>query len=157
MAMTACSAKVSINLIYAGVKARASVRRAASVPMNSPCCRSGTTNNVRVLPEEPSIGNSVCARASGRWSAPCSRTRRIQGSSISNSSTPNGYGYRTKVSTENHCVPLAESQHCVIDPTNPCCALDDGIEDRLHVRRRATDDAEYLRRSCLMLKRFAQF
>ena len=35
----------------------------------------------------------------------------------------------------NHSVPLAESQRYVIDPTYLCRALDDGIEDRLHVCR----------------------
>ena len=37
MAITAWSAKVSSSLICAGVKGRTSVRRAPSVPMNSPC------------------------------------------------------------------------------------------------------------------------
>ena len=66
-------------------------------------------------------------------------------------------GYGTKMSPRNRSVSLAESQHHVIDPTNPCGALDDGIEDRLHVRRRAADDAEHLRRCGLMLQRLAQF
>ena len=57
----------------------------------------------------------------------------------------------------NHTVPLAESQHHVINPTNPGGALDDGVEDRLHVRRRAADDAEHLGRCRLMLQGLAQF
>ena len=61
------------------------------------------------------------------------------------------------MSPRNHSVPLAESQHHVIDPTNPRGALDDGVEDRLHVRRRAADDAEHLGRCRLMLQRLAQF
>ena len=61
------------------------------------------------------------------------------------------------MSPRNHSVPLAESQHHVIDPTNPRGALDDGVEDRLHVRRRAADDAEHLGRRRLMLQRLAQF
>ena len=44
----------------------------------------------------------------------------------------------------------------VIDPTNPRRALGNGIEDRLHVRRRTADDAEYLGRRRLMLQRLAQ-
>ena len=67
----------------------------------------------------------------------------------------NGYG--TKMSPRNHSVPLAESQHHVINPTNPGGALDDGVEDRLHVRRRAADDAEHLGRCRLMLQGLAQF
>jgi hypothetical protein len=43
----------------------------------------------------------------------------------------NGYG--TKMSLRNHHVAIAESQHHVIDPTNPSGALDNGIEHRLHV------------------------
>ena len=50
-----------------------------------------------------------------------------------------------------------EPQHHVIDPTNPGGALDDGVEDRLHVRRRAADDAEHLGCCRLMLQRLAQF
>ena len=52
---------------------------------------------------------------------------------------------------------FAESQQHVIDPTNPGGALDDGIEHRLHVRRRAADDAEHLGRCRLMLQGLAQF
>ena len=63
----------------------------------------------------------------------------------------------TKMGPRNHNFPLSESQHYVIDPTNPGGALDDGIEDRLHVRRRAADDAEHLGRCRLMFQRLAQF
>ena len=52
---------------------------------------------------------------------------------------------------------LSKPQHHIIDPTHPSGAFDDGIEHRLHVRRRAADNAEYLRRCRLMLQRFAQF
>ena len=52
---------------------------------------------------------------------------------------------------------FAESQHHIINPTNPRRALDDGVEDRLHVRGRAADDAEHLGGCRLMLQRFAQF
>ena len=54
-------------------------------------------------------------------------------------------------------VALAQSQHHVINPTNPRRALDDGVEHRLHVRRRAADDAEHLGCCRLMLQRLAQF
>ena len=53
--------------------------------------------------------------------------------------------------------PRAKSQHHIIDPANPRRALDDGVEHRLHVRRRAADDAEHLGRRRLMLQSFAQF
>ncbi len=68
-----------------------------------------------------------------------------------------GYGYGTKMSPRNHSVALAKPQHHVIDPANPSRALDDGIEDRLHVRRRAADDAEHLGCRGLMLQGLAQF
>ena len=61
------------------------------------------------------------------------------------------------MSPRNHNVPLAKSQHHIIDPTNPRGAFDDGVEHRLHVRRRAADDAEHLGRCRLMLQGFAQF
>ena len=61
------------------------------------------------------------------------------------------------MSPHNHCVPLVEAQHHVINPTNPSRALDDGVEDRLHVRRRTADDAEHLGRRRLMLQSLAQF
>ena len=53
--------------------------------------------------------------------------------------------------------PFAESQHHIINPTNPRGALDDRVEHRLHVRGRAADDAEHLGRRRLMLQRLAQF
>src|SRR5262249_48524536 len=68
-----------------------------------------------------------------------------------------GYGYGTKMSPPNQTVPLAESQHHVINPTNPGRALNDGIKDRLHVRRRTTDDPKHLGRCSLMLQCLAQF
>ena len=52
---------------------------------------------------------------------------------------------------------LVKSQHYVINPTNPCRALDNRVEHRLHIRRRAADDAEHLGRRGLMLQRLAQF
>ena len=39
------------------------------------------------------------------------------------------------MSSQNDSVPLAESQQNVIDSTNPGGALDDGVEDRLNIRR----------------------
>src|SRR5262245_2437045 len=68
-----------------------------------------------------------------------------------------GYGYWTKMSPRNQSVPLAESQDHVIDPTDLSRALNDSIEDRLHVRRRAADDAEHFRCRRLMLQGFLQF
>ena len=61
------------------------------------------------------------------------------------------------MSPRNHSVFLVESQHHIINPTNPGGALDDGVEDRLHVRGRAADDAEHLGGRGLMLQRLAQF
>ena len=60
------------------------------------------------------------------------------------------------MSPQNHSVPLVETQYYVINPTNPRSALDDGVEHRLHVSRRAADDAEHLGRRRLMLQRLAQ-
>src|SRR5262245_39712447 len=68
-----------------------------------------------------------------------------------------GGGYGTKMGPQNHSVPIEESQQHVINPTNPGSALNDGIEHRLHVRRRAADDAEHLGGCRLMLQRLAQF
>src|SRR5262249_27989435 len=62
-----------------------------------------------------------------------------------------GNGHGTKMSPRNHSGSLAESQANIIDSANPCRTLDDGVEDRLHVRRRAADDPEYLTRCRLML------
>ena len=60
------------------------------------------------------------------------------------------------MSARNHRVSFNESQHDVIDAANPRRALDDGVEHRLHVCGRATDDAEHLRGCCLMLQRFGE-
>ncbi len=56
----------------------------------------------------------------------------------------------------DHIILFSESQDYIIDPTNPRRALDDGVEDRLHVRRRPADDAEHLCRCRLMLQRFGE-
>ena len=61
------------------------------------------------------------------------------------------------MSPQKHRVPFAESQHHVINTANPRRALDDGVEDRLHVGGRAADDAEHLGGCSLMLQRLAQF
>src|SRR5262249_54477976 len=68
-----------------------------------------------------------------------------------------GDRHGTKMGTRNHHGPLVESQHHVVDSTNPRCALDNGVEDRLYVGRRAADDAEHLGGCRLMLQGFAQF
>src|SRR5262245_3004361 len=67
----------------------------------------------------------------------------------------NGQG--TKMSPRNNSVSIAESQPHIINPANPGGALDDGVEDRLHVSRRAADDAEHLSRCRLMLQGLTQF
>src|SRR5262245_20358939 len=69
--------------------------------------------------------------------------------------TPLGYG--TNMGPPNQTVPLTESQHHVIDPTNPRRAFYNGVKNRLHIRGRAADDAEHLSRCRLMLQGFAQF
>ena len=61
------------------------------------------------------------------------------------------------MSPHNHIIPLVESQHHVINPTNPGGAFDDGIEHRLHVGRRAADDTKHLGRCRLVLQGLAQF
>src|SRR5262245_32283250 len=66
-------------------------------------------------------------------------------------------GYWTKMRPHDHQVALAEPQHHIINPTNPRGALDDGVEDRLHIRGRAADDAEHLGGCGLMFQGFAQF
>jgi len=66
-------------------------------------------------------------------------------------------GYRTKMGPRKRNVAVDHSQHHVIDSTNSCRALDDGIEHRLDIGRRAADDAEHLGCSGLMLQRLAQF
>ena len=65
--------------------------------------------------------------------------------------------YGTNMSPRNHSVAFVQSQHHVINSTNPRGALDDRIEHRLHVRGRAADDAEHLSRCRLMLQGLAQF
>src|SRR5262249_23283647 len=66
-------------------------------------------------------------------------------------------GYGPKMGARNHRVSFKESQHHIINPTNSCRALDDSIEDRLNIGRRAADNAEHLRRCGLMLQCLPQF
>src|SRR4029079_2193236 len=61
------------------------------------------------------------------------------------------------MSLRYHTLTVVESQHHIIDPTNPCGALDDGIEHRLHVRGRSADDPEYFRRCRLVFEGLTQF
>src|SRR5262249_37620266 len=63
----------------------------------------------------------------------------------------------TKMRPRRHNVPVAESQQHVINPANSRCALDDRVEDGLHVRRRAADDTEHFSRCRLMLQGLVQF
>src|SRR4030095_9141797 len=74
-----------------------------------------------------------------------------------NLSAVSRYGQRTEMRPRNENVALAKPQAQVIDPTNPCSALDDRIENRLHVGRRAADDAEHFGCRRLMLQRLTQF
>src|SRR5262245_41102186 len=69
----------------------------------------------------------------------------------------NGDGYGTKMSAPSQNVTLAESQSYVFNPTNPGSAFDDGVEHRLHVRRRATDNAEHFGGGRLVLQGLPQF
>src|SRR5262249_57277032 len=65
--------------------------------------------------------------------------------------------YGTKMSPCNQTVPIAESQYHIINPANPSGAFDDSGEHRLHICRRAADDAEHLGRCRLMFQGLAQF
>ena len=71
--------------------------------------------------------------------------------------TGNAMVSRAKMSPRDHCVPGSKSQVYVIDSANPRRALDNGIQHRLHVRRRPADDAEHFGGCRLMLQRLAQF
>ena len=66
-----------------------------------------------------------------------------------------GYGDGTKMSLHGHRIAVAQSQHHIINPTNPCGALDDRVQHRLNVRRRPADDAEHFGRCRLMLQGLA--
>src|SRR5262249_46040896 len=63
----------------------------------------------------------------------------------------------TKMSPRSEHGAVLESQDHVVNPTNPSGALDDGVEDRLHVRGRAADDPEHFGCCSLMLQCLAQF
>src|SRR6185437_9133690 len=65
--------------------------------------------------------------------------------------------YMTKMGPRYKSVPFLKPQHHVIDATNARRAFNNSIEYRLHIRRRTTDDTEYLRCRRLMLQRLAQF
>jgi hypothetical protein len=60
------------------------------------------------------------------------------------------------MSPQNPLVPLVESQMHVIDPANSGRALNDSVKHRLHICRRAADDAEYLGCCRLVLSGFLQ-
>ena len=131
------------------------MRRAFNASNEFPLLTKGNGQEGAPAAEESILGKSFCSRTSGMWSVPCSRIQRTCGIINTDLGAANGYG--TKMSPRNQTVPLVESQHHVIDPTNPGGALDDGVEHRLHVGGRAADDAEHLGRCRLMLQRLAQF
>src|SRR5439155_25573067 len=56
----------------------------------------------------------------------------------------------------NH-VTIKPADNSVVCLTQPCSTLCNCIQNWLHVRRRAADDAEYLARRRLMLQRLPQF
>src|SRR5215471_7199236 len=68
----------------------------------------------------------------------------------------NGHGYGTKMSAPSQNIALAESQSYVFNAANTHRALDNGVEDRLHVCGGAADDAEHFGRRGLMFQGFAQ-
>ena len=77
------------------------------------------------------------------WSVPCSRIHGYCGSSILISST--AHGYRTKMSPRDHSRHRrGVAERYVFDRTNPRGALYNCVEHRLHVCRRAADNAEHL-------------
>src|SRR5262245_33077250 len=65
-------------------------------------------------------------------------------------------GNGAKMSLQRQTVSLAEPQHHVVDSANAGCALDDRIQHRLHISRRAADDTEHLGSRRLMFQGFAQ-
>ena len=152
MAITAWSAKVSSSLICAGVKGRTSARaQNQRVPLADEGERpKKCASRCRNL---PSGNRSV----HGRRECGARHARASSDMWLINTDLDAADGYGTKMSPRNHSVPLAESQHHVINPANPGGALDDGVEHRLHVRGRAADDAEHLGGCSLMLQRLAQF
>src|SRR5262249_34055310 len=66
-------------------------------------------------------------------------------------------GYWTKMSPCNHHLIFAESQPHIINPTNPCRALDHGIQHWLHICRRTANDTQHFGGCGLMLQRLPQF
>src|SRR4030095_3919845 len=66
-------------------------------------------------------------------------------------------GYWTKMSPWKRNVALNEAPHHVVNPTTLGGAFYDSVQHRLHVRRRAADDAEHLGCCRLMLQGLPQF
>ena len=60
------------------------------------------------------------------------------------------------MSPRDHQILLAESQSHIVNRTNPRGALDNRVEDRLHVRRGMADDAKNLTRRRLLVDRFSE-
>ena len=102
-----------------------------------PLLTKGNDKKVRDPPRNPRW--KIVLRADVRnVQRTCSRIQRICGSSILIPSRLRGY--RTDMCPRNAHAP-SKAQHHVIDPANPRGALDDGVEDRLHIRRGPADDA----------------
>ena len=155
MAITAWSANVSSSLICAGVKGRTSIRRALNVSNEFPLLTKGNGQEGAPAADGTQRRKIVLRADVGNVERAMLAHPAILWLINTDFDACNGYG--TKMSPRNHSVTLVESQHHVINPTNPGGALDDGVEHRLHVSRRAADDAEHLGRRRLMLQGLAQF
>src|SRR5262245_19001368 len=67
------------------------------------------------------------------------------------------YRDRSKVRRESSHIAVYAPKNSIVGFTNTRGALNDSVEHRLYVCRRAANDAEHFGRCRLMLQRFAKF
>src|SRR6516165_11216849 len=67
-----------------------------------------------------------------------------------------GFGSEVVVCDHVHQLPIELIECAQQRAAQPHSTLDDGVEDRLGVRRRTADDVEHVTRSCLMIKCFGE-
>src|SRR5262245_19192474 len=131
MAITAWSAKVSSSLICAGVKGA-----------HLGATRAQRSNEFPLLTKRSRQEGGVSAPGTYRWEIVLrADLRNVERAMLAhpvilwliNTDLRAGDGHGTKMSPHSHSVALPESQLHVINSTHPCRALDDGVEDRLHI------------------------
>src|SRR4029077_11128260 len=74
----------------------------------------------------------------------------------SQASPPRSGWYRSEVRRQDHLIAFEKANSCVVGPAHPSRTLGDGVQHRLDVSRRASNDAQYFTGRSLLLQRLLE-